>query len=67
MDHQMYVQFLAGLQRLREKGFQILFNGEECPSEYWDQLLHMKGGFFKREYVDECSSSINFQWVSLLG
>ena len=66
MDYQMNVRFLAGLQRLREKGFQILFNGEECPTENWDQMLHRKdGGFFKREYVDECSSSINFQWISL--
>lgn len=66
MDYQMNVRFLAGPQRLREKGFQILFNGEECPTENWDQMLHRKdGGFFKREYVDECSSSINFQWISL--
>ena len=66
MDYQMNVRFLAGLQRLREKGFPILCNGEECPTENWDQMLRRKdGGFFKREYVDECSSSINFQWVSL--
>ena len=66
MDYQMNVRFLEGLQRLREKGSQILFNGEECPAENWDQMLHRKdGGFFKREYVDACSSSINFQWVSL--
>lgn len=66
MDHQMDAKYLAGLQRLREKGFQILFNGEECPFEHWDQLLHRRdGGFYQREYAELHSGSINFQWISL--
>ena len=55
MDSQMNVKFLAGLQKLREKGF-----------ERWDQVLQRKeGGFFKRECLDEHSASINFQWISM--
>lgn len=66
MDSQMNVKFLAGLQKLREKGFQIRLNGEECPIERWDQVLQRKeGGFFKRECIDEHSASINFQWISM--